>query len=52
MRQTQLYEMLRREVKQLLAGYIERLPDIVPPGLGELSGVLGALALAEVKENG
>jgi fructokinase len=47
MRQTQLYEMVRSEVKQLLAGYIERLPEIVPPGLGDLSGVLGALVLAE-----
>jgi fructokinase len=47
MRQTQLHEMVRREVKQLLADYIERLPEIVPPGLGELSGILGAMALAE-----
>lgn len=47
MRQTQLYGMVRAEVAAILAGYVERLPEIVPPGLGEMSGVLGALALAE-----
>jgi fructokinase len=46
LRQAQLYEMVRREVEQILAQYVQRLPDIVPPGLGELSGVLGALVLA------
>src|SRR5579863_6974994 len=46
MRQSQLYEMVRREVERILAGYVEKLPDIGPPGLGELAGVLGALALA------
>jgi fructokinase len=47
MRQTQLYEMVRREVERILAGYVEKLPPITPPGLGEFAGVLGALALAE-----
>jgi len=47
MRQTQLYEMIRAEVRRVLGGYIGKVPEIVPPGLGELSGVLGALALAE-----
>ncbi len=47
MRQTQLYEMVREEVGRILGGYIGKLPEIVAPGLGELSGVLGALALAE-----
>jgi fructokinase len=46
MRQTQLYEMVRREVERILAGYVEKLPLITPPGLGEFAGVLGALALA------
>jgi fructokinase len=47
MRQTQLYETVSREVERILAEYVERLPPIMPPGLGEFSGVLGALALAE-----
>jgi len=47
MRQNRLYEMVRREVERLLAGYVERLPEIVRPGLGERAGVLGALALAQ-----
>ena len=47
MRQTQLYEMIRPQVAAILAGYVGTLPEIVPPGLGELSGVLGSLALAE-----
>lgn len=46
MRQTQLYAMVGAEVKCILADYVEKLPEIVPPQLGELSGVLGALALA------
>lgn len=47
MRQSQLYGMIRPGVSEILAGYVGGLPEIVPPGLGELSGVLGALALAE-----
>ena len=47
MRQRQLYEMVGREAGRLLGGYVEKVPDIVPPGLEELAGVLGALALAE-----
>jgi len=46
MRQGQLYEMVRGEVERILAGYVERLPEIGPPELGEFAGVLGALALA------
>jgi fructokinase len=46
MRQSQLYEMVRRNVERILAGYVEKVPEIGPPGLGELAGVLGALALA------
>jgi fructokinase len=53
MRQGRLYDMVRDEVQRLLASYVERLPEIVPPGLGELSGVLGAIALAgESNSNG
>jgi fructokinase len=47
MRQTHLYEMLNAEVAKILAGYIEKLPDIMAPHLGEFAGVLGALALAQ-----
>jgi fructokinase len=54
MRHGRLYGMVRDEVRRLLAGYVARLPEIVPPGLGELSGVLGAIALAagETSSNG
>lgn len=55
MEQTQLFPMIRREVKSLLKGYLQvpELTDeglehfIVPPALGNRSGVLGAIALAE-----
>jgi fructokinase len=46
MKQARLYTMLRDEVERLLNGYIEKLPPLVPPGLGDLAGVLGAIALA------
>ncbi len=49
-----LYARVRREMVRLLAGYVaspailERSDDlVVPPGLGERSGRLGAMALAE-----
>jgi fructokinase len=47
MRQAQLYEMVRAEVKRILAEYVGKLPEIGPPELGEFAGVLGALALAQ-----
>jgi fructokinase len=54
MDQTQLFPLIRERVQQLLAGYIQVdaiLRDIdryiVPPGLGNRSGVLGAFALAQ-----
>ncbi len=47
MRQARLYEMIGIELARLLAGYVQKLPEILPPGLGELSGVLGAMVLAE-----
>jgi len=54
MQQTQLYPLIRREVQALLNGYVQA-PEIldqidayiVPPGLGNQAGVLGAIALAE-----
>jgi fructokinase len=49
MRQAHLYSMVRDQVRQLLGGYVGQLPEIVPPQLGELSGVLGAIALASVE---
>jgi fructokinase len=54
MHQPQIFELLRPEVQRILNGYLqmpqitERLDEyIVPPGLGDRAGVLGALALAE-----
>lgn len=54
MRQTHLFPMIREEVQKLLNGYV-RSPSleedidsyIVPPALGNRSGVLGAIALAQ-----
>jgi len=54
MQQTQLFPLIRREVQALLNGYVQSpaiLDEIetyiVPPGLGSLAGVMGAIALAE-----
>lgn len=54
MQKPHLFSMIRRELSSLLNGYIkaEALTDsfdefVVPPKLGSLSGVLGALVLAE-----
>lgn len=54
MEQTQLFPLIRNEVNSLLNGYIQRdeiIKDleryIVPPALGNQSGVLGAIALAQ-----
>lgn len=54
MEATQLFPMVRREVQDLLNGYIQT-PEIlenidayiVPPALGTNAGVLGAIALAQ-----
>jgi fructokinase len=54
MHQVQLYPLIHQEVQALLNGYVKSpaILDqietyIVPPGLGSLAGVLGAIALAE-----
>jgi fructokinase len=54
MYQRHLFPLICQKVKGLLNGYIqsplilERIEEfIVPPGLGDRSGVLGAIALAE-----
>lgn len=54
MEQPQLFPLVRQKVKALLNGYVqsplilERIDEyIVPPGLGNRAGVLGALALGE-----
>ena len=54
MNQPHLFPLIQREVQSLLNGYIqspvvlEHLDSyIVPPGLGNQAGILGALALAE-----
>jgi len=54
MRRRHLFPMIRAELQDLLAGYIqaealtERMERfVVPPALGDRAGVLGAIALAE-----
>jgi fructokinase len=54
MQQTHLFEMVRQKVQERLNGYIQapevlaRIEEyIVPPGLGNLAGVLGSVALAQ-----
>lgn len=54
MQQPVLFPLVRREVQELLHGYLqapailEQIDDyIVPPGLGDRAGVLGAIALAQ-----
>ncbi|HWF07417.1 MAG TPA: ROK family protein [Bryobacteraceae bacterium] len=49
MRQKQLYDLIRADVDRVLARYIEKVPEILPPALAELSGVLGGLVIAEQK---
>ncbi|MCJ7810712.1 MAG: ROK family protein [Dehalococcoidia bacterium] len=54
MQQPQIFPLLRRKVQELLNGYLQA-PEIldqideyiVPPGLGNRAGVLGALVLAQ-----
>lgn len=41
-----LFDLIRSEVAELLAGYVQA-PEIMPPHLGWRAGVLGALILAE-----
>ena len=49
MRHPGVLALVRQRLDELVAGYVT-LPDLdgflVPPGLGERSGILGALALA------
>jgi len=54
MEQSQLFPLVRQRVQELLNGYfqvpeiLEQIDDyIVPPGLGNRAGVLGAIALAQ-----
>jgi fructokinase len=56
MEQPRLFPLIRQRVQELLSGYVqapeilERIDDyIVPPGLGNRAGVLGAIALARRK---
>jgi fructokinase len=58
MDQAHLFPLVRRKTQDLLNGYvqspeiIERIDQyIVPPGLGNRAGVLGAIALAELQLN-
>lgn len=41
-----LFPMVRTTLQELMRGYLQ-LPEIVPPGLGDDAGVLGALDLAQ-----
>ncbi len=54
MQQAWLFPMIRAELARLLNGYVrarELMEDldhyVIPPGLGNRAGILGALALAE-----
>ena len=48
MRAPALLARVRAETAKALAGYV-RAPDLVAPALGERAGVLGAVALAQVR---
>lgn len=59
MKQERLFSLIRENVLRLLNGYVDSpaVVDnidsyIVPPGLGDRAGVLGAIALAEELEKG
>ena len=47
MRRADLYFMIAKELERVLAGYVSKIPAVLPPQLGGLAGVLGALALAQ-----
>jgi fructokinase len=54
MQQAHLFPIIRAEVSRLLNGYVQSAAIldqmdgyIVPPGLGNQAGVLGAVALAQ-----
>ena len=54
MHQEQLFPLVREKVQESLNGYVhhpavfDQVDDyIVPPGLGDQAGVLGAIALAQ-----
>ncbi len=46
MQQAALFDRIRADLALVVNGYI-RVPEVVPPGLGNRAGVLGALALAQ-----
>jgi fructokinase len=49
MQRAELLPLIQRKVTTLLAGYLDP-PEIVPPALGSNAGVLGAIALAQARE--
>ncbi len=48
MQQAHLFEKIRSRLTSLLNNYVA-VPELVPPELGNLSGVLGALAMAQTR---
>jgi fructokinase len=46
MRQAGLYPAINAELERIMAGYVSKLPTVMPPELGTRAGVLGALAMA------
>jgi fructokinase len=59
MQQADLFPLMRRQLQELLSGYIQSnllaegiAEYVVPPRLGDRSGVLGALVLAEKAADG
>jgi fructokinase len=47
MRQSGLCQAINAELECVLAGYVSKMPLVMPAQLGGLAGVLGALALAQ-----
>jgi fructokinase len=47
MHHAELFPMIRETLRNLLQGYV-RVPEIVPPLLGDNAGVLGAIRTAEI----
>jgi fructokinase len=51
MQRSNLFPLIREELASIVNGYVP-IPEVVPPGLGDRAGVLGALALAQQAAQG